>query len=202
MKTKMILVLAISMFVISFAKAEEGKKKENPRKYPFMKMDTDKDGRISLAEFEAFSPTRKGVKDCNEMFAKLDLNKDGYISLEEVKRYKFGHKKKRHHLLTLFETLDTNSDNMLDIKEFEKRKEQIEKNRKTRKAERFAQLDSNKDGFITQEEFDAQREKRKKERFKKLDTDGNGYLSIDEFEKMKHSKKYKKCKKSRHKKNQ
>ena len=63
-------------------KAQEGKCGEG--KCGMAKMDTDKDGRISRAEFAA----AHGGKD--DKFAMHDTNGDGYISAEEMKAHKEG----------------------------------------------------------------------------------------------------------------
>ncbi|KAF1687115.1 EF-hand domain-containing protein [Pseudoxanthomonas taiwanensis] len=63
-------------------KAGEGKCGEG--KCGMDKMDTDKDGRISRAEFAA----AHGGKD--DKFAMHDTNGDGYISAEEMKAHKEG----------------------------------------------------------------------------------------------------------------
>lgn len=62
------------------AKAHEGKCGEG--KCGMQNADTDKDGRISQAEFDAAHPDKAGK------FAQIDTNKDGYIDAEEHKAHR------------------------------------------------------------------------------------------------------------------
>lgn len=186
MKTKVILAVMFSLFIFSFADAQ---RKGNSKKSSFMNMDTNKDGRISLSEFETFRPMKKGIKDDEAIFKRYDVNNDGVISLEEVQNKNSGNKKSK--ILTFFESLDTNNDKLLTLAEFKERKALMALKVKERKAKRFAEIDTNKDGFLTKEEFDTYHKQRQIDRFNSVDTDGNGCLSAEEFLKMGKGKKRK-----------
>lgn len=53
-----------------------------------MRMDTDRDGRVSQAELQAFQAGRKhpGKGGGGKLFAKADADRDGYISRGEIER--------------------------------------------------------------------------------------------------------------------
>jgi hypothetical protein len=64
----------------------EGKGKEACKKGDFfVTADTDKDGKISLAEFTAACA---GKKDVEAKFAAMDADKDGFVTKEEMKTCK------------------------------------------------------------------------------------------------------------------
>ncbi len=80
-------------------KADKKKKKGPDLAAIFTKLDANKDGKLSPAEFatalaelkkkkegEAPKNAAKGAKKAGELFTKLDANKDGSLSLEEFKR--------------------------------------------------------------------------------------------------------------------
>lgn len=71
--------------------------------------------------------------------------------------------------------LDTNGDGRIS-------KEEAAKSPKF--AERFEQMDANKDGFVDKADREARMAQRRNECFDKADTDKNGQLSRDEFGKM------------------
>src|SRR5262245_19006593 len=75
----------------------KGKKKGGDLAAVFKKLDTNNDGKLSLAEFSKFEHKKKkegqaaknpakGNKKLEAMFAKLDTNKDGFVSLDEFKK--------------------------------------------------------------------------------------------------------------------
>ncbi len=66
--------------------AEGGAAKATPEEH-FKKLDTDKDGSLSLAEFQAGKPD---AAKAEAAFKKLDTNSDGKLSLEEFSAH---HKK-------------------------------------------------------------------------------------------------------------
>lgn len=101
------LVLALSAPTAEAA-GGKGKKKKDKKPTPealFQKLDENKDGRLSPAEFTKLKEAKKagkaskkpakiakagkkakGDKKGAKLFAKLDTNKDGYLSLDEFKK--------------------------------------------------------------------------------------------------------------------
>lgn len=74
----------------------------------FSKLDTDRNGQLSLAEFKAAAPAPKAPGAASATaIAKLDLNKDGKISAEEY----------RAPMLSAFNTVDTNKDGTISAQE-------------------------------------------------------------------------------------
>lgn len=62
---------------------EKGKPKMNPEEM-LKRMDTDKDGKVSKAEFLATPQAKKDEAKATERFGKLDKNSDGFLTLEEL----------------------------------------------------------------------------------------------------------------------
>ncbi|WP_395752046.1 EF-hand domain-containing protein [Prosthecobacter sp.] len=89
--TSLLAILALSA-VTSFAadgdapkKAEgdKGKPKFSPEEM-FAKLDTDKDGKISKAEFMASPGAKKDEAKAAERFGKMDKNSDGSLTKDEM----------------------------------------------------------------------------------------------------------------------
>ena len=100
----------------------------------FETADTDKDGKISLAEFTAFR-----TEQLKKNFAKMDANSDGFLTKEEISKGKAP---------AWFDGADANKDGKLSVDEFvASRGADLQKE--------FAKLDGNADGFLTPEEFAA-----------------------------------------------
>jgi Ca2+-binding EF-hand superfamily protein len=66
--------------VVGSAAAQE--KKPVDKKAAFGKMDTDKDGKLTLEEFKA-GKKGKALENADKAFARIDKNSDKSISLEE-----------------------------------------------------------------------------------------------------------------------
>jgi len=74
----------------------------------FTKLDTNKDGMLSKAEFMAAAPTGPSkAPDGAAVVAQLDKNKDGKVSLDEY----------RAPRLAMFDKLDTNHDGTISATE-------------------------------------------------------------------------------------
>ena len=73
----------------------------------FTKLDTNKDGQLSKAEFMAATPALKARVTPQQMIAQVDSNKDGKISLQEYEASPLGN----------FNKLDANHDGILEANE-------------------------------------------------------------------------------------
>ena len=105
----------------------------------FKEMDTNGDGAISEAEFNAFHAKR---------FKEMDANGDGKITYEEMEA---GHKKMMEKAKgRRFDEADTNHDGVLTREEAGKM---------PMLSKHFDEVDANKDGKVTREELDAAMEK-------------------------------------------
>jgi hypothetical protein len=95
-------ILAVISFAATPARADDAKKEKHWTK-KFSKMDTDKDGSVSQAEFVAFKaahPRKHEVKNRAEhrqkKFDKIDTNHDGKVTLDEFLAWKRAHPHHQH----------------------------------------------------------------------------------------------------------
>lgn len=86
MMKKIALTAALAAFLMATPAMANTHDKDGKRGHPLMMMDTNKDGAISRAEFDAHS---------NDKFAKMDKNKDGTISKDEIDAMKAEWKEKK-----------------------------------------------------------------------------------------------------------
>jgi len=106
-----------------------------------MRADTDHDGRISRAEWDAAGSQRR-----SDWFDKLDLNKDGYISQDDMREAReTRHANMREHMDEKFKEADTNGDGQLSLEEVQAKMPRL--------AARFNDLDSDKNGQLSKEEL-------------------------------------------------
>ncbi|MEM1264221.1 MAG: EF-hand domain-containing protein [Pseudomonadota bacterium] len=98
-----------------------------------MRADTDGDGRLSLAEFEAVSDGRVPFED-------VDTNGDGFVDADEGKAFRRAARERRRDRL---KAADTNGDGLLSRDEFDA----VAGGRFE-----FDDLDSNADGVIDADE--------------------------------------------------
>lgn len=106
----------------------------------FAMMDTDKDGKVSAAEYAA------GAK---AMFEKMDANKDGKVTAEEMTashQAVTGHKAKKGDMTSAekIKVVDSDGDGVLTAEEHAKAS-----------ADMFAKMDTDKDGFLSKKEMAA-----------------------------------------------
>ena len=132
------------------------------------RLDTDKDGRISRAEFatgqaamaqrKAAHPQRAGkVAHAPVDFAAIDTNRDGYLVRTELRahheRMRPQHEAARKARFDAkFTEADLNRDGKLSRVEVDEKM--------PRMADRFAWMDDNRDGFLSRAELQSQRARR------------------------------------------
>ncbi len=125
--------------------AESGWKKDGPPlEQHFKDMDTNNDGFITKAEFDA---------EHTKYFQKMDANGDGKLSRDEMRD---GHMKTLKKVKdSRFDKADSNNDGKLSRDEVEKM---------PRLSRRFEEIDTNKDGQVSREELDAVMQRKMGER--------------------------------------
>ena len=131
------------------------------------RLDTDADGRISRAEFDAGRAARARMAGHPERkrehahtpadFAALDANRDGYIVRSEVTAYHERMRPQREaerkaRFDERFTAADINKDGKLSRLEVDEKM--------GRMSERFAWIDENRDGFLSRAELAAGRDRR------------------------------------------
>jgi Ca2+-binding EF-hand superfamily protein len=125
-------------------------------------LDANKDGMIDRAE--AAAHPRLAAQ-----FDTLDTNRDGKLQRNELPRRPQGRDGRRHD----FAALDTDGDGRVS---------KAEAGADPKYAERFAQMDANKDGFVDRTDREAVAKQRKDEWFKAADSNRDGSLSKAEFD--------------------
>ena len=138
------LIIAFCFISISaLAHAESAPFHEGPARKEaggemFKSMDTNRDGAISKAEFNAFSARH---------FKKMDANKDGKLTPDEIpgsRKQGMGHGDSKLHLDERFNAADTNRDGGLDREEAKEMPMLLKY---------FDEMDESKDGKITRQEY-------------------------------------------------
>ncbi len=102
-----------------------------------MKMDTDKDGKISRAE---------ATEKMAQRFDQMDTNKDGFITQDELQKLRDGKKNKDKKGMKM----DKDQDGKISRSEAS-----------GKLATHFDAIDANKDGFLTKDELKDARKKQK-----------------------------------------
>jgi Ca2+-binding EF-hand superfamily protein len=119
----------------------------------FSKADTNADGKLSRAEFEKAMPRLAG------RFDSIDTNQDGQLSRDEFYAWKKIHRGERQaNAAERFKHADIDGDGAISRAEAEKNAPRL--------AKKFDQIDSNKDGKLTQDELRAYREHRRSQKDK------------------------------------
>jgi len=167
----------------------------------FDEIDSNKDGQITLEEFEAYNKKKmeefaKKREECKadpdkchaemldrmkEEFKKADLNGDGVLTMAEAE-------KGAPMIARQFYELDANKDGQVSLKEFEDfHKQQYEKFKKKRAQaldrldKQFKKADTNHDGMLSMAEAEKGMPELAK-CFAEVDTNHDGMISLDEAE--------------------
>lgn len=169
MKTRLLLAVLLLPVLATPALAKEGSDdgaRHHHRHGGIERLDSDRDGRISRAEFDAGraardarmaqKPERQRGDALRQTpdFAALDANRDGYIVRSELRAYHERLRPQREaarkaHFEQRFAEADLNRDGKLGRTEVSEKM--------PRMADRFAWLDENRDGFLTRAELEAGR---------------------------------------------
>ena len=142
----------VSCFVLSVALAHAGGEKcilslfkesnVSPQGAVFKSMDTNGDGLISKAEFDAYY-----AKQSTKCLRDMDADKDGWVMPDEMQDGSRGGQKQNSAAIFLeqrFNAADTNRDGVLDREEA---------NTMPMLKAYFDKVDANKDGKVTLEEY-------------------------------------------------
>jgi Ca2+-binding EF-hand superfamily protein len=114
----------------------------------FAASDTNRDGKLSLAEFE-----RARSQRIAEQFQRMDLNRDGSLTQDELRQHREMRKSQRHGRMAMRErlrALDANGDRALTRAEIGDKAPKL--------AEHFADFDLDRDGRLTRDEIRAGRQ--------------------------------------------
>jgi Ca2+-binding EF-hand superfamily protein len=170
MKTPLLAAALLLLPAVSFAQAPEHAGQSHRGHGGIERLDTDNDGRISRAEFDAgraqrearlaAHPERAQRADDKRMhappdFAALDANRDGYIVRSELRAYHDRMRPQREaerkaRFDERFKTADLNHDGKLGRVEVQEAM--------PRMADRFAWMDENRDGFLSRAELESGRD--------------------------------------------
>ena len=137
--TGMATAMALAALLAGSAVAGDKPHGDAPRNE--LRADTDGDGRVSRAE-----ATAAGAERAGERFDKLDLDKDGYVTQQETQQAREKHRenmraKREQH----FKAADINNDGQLSLDEVQAKM--------PRMADRFSDIDKDKNGFLSKEEL-------------------------------------------------
>ena len=160
---KKMIALSLGLFAASIAVAQQAAPRHGQDRGPearaaaFAESDSNRDGRLSLAEFQA-ARSRKLA----EQFSKMDANRDGALTQDEmreaVREHKHMRSARKHQAMAMREqaiALDTNNDKALSRAEIGDRMPKL--------AQNFDAIDLNNDGRLTRDEMRAGREAMRKQ---------------------------------------
>jgi Ca2+-binding EF-hand superfamily protein len=131
-------------------------------------LDTDGDGTITLEEFEA-------VGERN--FARMDADGDGRISAEDMNNAREDMMMQHRQQRAPDAQGDARGGGQRGQGGGKGAAPDREQHRQQIRAQRFAHMDADGDGYISKAEF----EQRRKERFSALDANGNGAIEAEEL---------------------
>ncbi len=130
---------AAAVLVGTHAQAKRPTVRKN-KQLSFQQLDTNKDGILTLTEFES---GKQSVARSEAQFIHLDKNKDGVLTEAEFARVP-------KQVESRFAQLDTNHDGKLSAEEFKAGRSVA-----TSSAAQFRRLDANGDGALSLQEFSA-----------------------------------------------
>ncbi|VGO23393.1 SUMF1/EgtB/PvdO family nonheme iron enzyme [Pontiella sulfatireligans] len=145
----------------------------------FKLYDKNNNGELASSELKGKGMAKSAMGGFIKLHAEeLDSNSDGTITQKEM----------LDETAKLFDKSDKNRDGKVDAKDQSRRTPQS--SRPQGGGNRFAEMDSNKDGAVSLKEFVAQEKKKKgqvdesraRQKFEQIDKDGNGKLSQQEVE--------------------
>jgi len=175
---------AIALGLGAFALAQTGPGTKTPgagerfRTQFFERLDADKDGKVTKAEYDA----ARGAE-----FKAADKNGDGFISKEEFAAY--GDQRRGEFVDRMFARLDKNGDGKITADELrgERRGDRADRRERGERGRgiNFERADAAKKGYLTLEDLtklrSARLEAAMKKRFEGLDTNRDGKLTGDEL---------------------
>lgn len=142
--------LALATLLAGTALAADSHHKDGPR--GLMRADTNADGRVSRDEAAALQAKMQG-----EWFDKVDLNKDGYVTEDELRKVRESRHDRRgdarNRMHEHFKAADVNGDGQLSLDEVQTKMPRL--------AEKFADIDTDKNGLLSKEELKQARGKHK-----------------------------------------
>mmetsp|Transcript_98431 Transcript_98431/g.275660 ORF Transcript_98431/g.275660 Transcript_98431/m.275660 type:complete len:310 (-) Transcript_98431:209-1138(-) len=164
----------------------------------FSDLDTDKDGQLSLSEHLAAAvqpsddeeETEKHKEFETEKYRAADLNSDGLLSADEARALFFPILNEKVLAIETAESLrvkDKDGDGKLTEEEFFEVEDMEQEGPDKEERESFADLDTNKDGFIDVAELQVSEsgryhiEKTMQDLLKVADTDKDGHLTSEEL---------------------
>ncbi len=133
----------------------------------FYRTDSNRDDKLTLAEFAADWPTSEGKQRAAEVFESLDRNQDGQVVFDE---YSVKPKLAAHKLF------DFDLNGQLSLEEFSVGEMNYGPASHVKKV--FSAMDRDDDGSLSVEEYAARTDEAW---FIKLDVDGNGIMSFSEY---------------------
>lgn len=167
----LVAATALSLPLLA-APPEGGQGAGRPGANMLQRIDTDNDGQVSRAEFDAAGDTA---------FARLDADGDGYVTAEEFDAAprmgrtdpERGGKRDRQGM----ENGGRGMGQHHAGPRAEERRAHMQARMEARRTQRFASVDTDSDGIVSRTEFDAARAAR----FGKLDSNGDGVVDVEEM---------------------
>ncbi|MGV8921730.1 MAG: EF-hand domain-containing protein [Thermomonas sp.] len=171
MKKMQVLTIAVALALTTAAAFAQVKQAAPDRAKQRIQLDTNKDGVIDRAEAAK-------MPRLAERFDQLDSNKDGKLSADEHPQMGGKHRRGAmgggHGRMM---ALDTDKDGRVNRTEAAAGKGKL--------AERFDQMDVNKDGFLDKADMQARQSQRRAEFFEAADANHDGALTRAEFDAFK-----------------